>query len=68
MSEKITPPAASAQRLIAAGIAFALAALICASTLFVKQHALLDVAGGLLWSFPAAVWVYCGALSRRRRT
>lgn len=46
----------------------ALAALICASTLFVKQHALLDVAGGLLWSLPAAVWVYRGALSRRRRT
>ena len=31
MSEKITPPAASAQRLVAAGIAFVLAALICAA-------------------------------------
>ena len=35
-----------------------LAALICLSTVLVKQHAVLDVAGGLLLAAPAALWVY----------
>ena len=39
----------------AAGI---LAALICLSTVFIKQHALADVAGGLILSLLAGIPVY----------
>ena len=39
-----------------------LAALICVSTLFIKQHSVLDVAGGLVLSLLAAVPIY-----RRKR-
>ena len=35
-----------------------LAALICVSTLFVKQHAILDVVSGLMLSLLAALPVY----------
>lgn len=35
-----------------------LAALICVSTLFIKQHAVLDVCGGLALSFLVAILVY----------
>jgi len=43
-----------------------LAALICASTVLIKQHALLDVAGGLALSLAAALPVYCRAPVRFR--
>lgn len=38
--------------------AVVLAALISVSIVFVKQHALLDLLGGIALSLPAAVWVY----------
>ena len=37
---------------------FLLAALICVSTLFIKQHAILDVVSGLVLSLAAAVPLY----------
>lgn len=47
-----------------------LAALICLSTVFIKQHSLLDVCGGLLLSWAAARPIYrrSPALRLRRRT
>lgn len=47
-----------------------LAALICASTVFIKQHSLMDVIGGLALSLAAAFPVYYCAPVRRsfRRT
>lgn len=42
----------------------ALSALICLSTLFIKQHTLLDVLGGLALSCLAAIPVYRRSLSR----
>lgn len=45
-----------------------LAALICVSTLFIKQHALLDVCGGLALSFLVAIPVYRRALALRPLT
>ena len=35
-----------------------LVALICASTVFIKQHAIVDVFGGLALAFAAAVPIY----------
>lgn len=45
-----------------------LAALICVSTVFIKQHAVLDVLGGLALSLLAAVPVYRRGLSLRPLT
>lgn len=45
-----------------------LAALICLSTVFIKQHAVLDVLGGLALSLLAAVPVYRRGLSLRPLT
>lgn len=50
-------PAFSARPLIRSAVAV-LAVLICLSTLFIKQHTLLDVAGGLALSLIAALLVY----------
>lgn len=44
-----------------------LAALICVSTLFIKQHAVLDVCGGLTLSLLAAIPIYRRSLAHARR-
>jgi membrane-associated phospholipid phosphatase len=44
-----------------------LAALICAATLFIKQHSVLDVTGGLLLSLAVGVPVYHGSLTMALR-
>ena len=50
-------PRLRAQPLLRWGVVL-LAALICVSTLFIKQHAILDVVSGLVLSLAAAVPLY----------
>lgn len=48
--------------------AVVLAALISISVVFVKQHALLDLLGGIVLSMPAAAWVYDRRKSFNKKT
>lgn len=56
------------QRKALCHLTLVLAALICVSTLFIKQHALLDVCGGLALSFLVAIPVYRRTLALRPLT